>query len=456
MISYLFRANYTYNNKYIFTATWRRDGSSKFSKENRYSNFPSFAAGWNISREAFMEDVDLVSKLKLRTSWGQIGNEKIAYDRRFSIIQQNIVAVFGEPSFTIPAASFGTLGNPDLRWETTTQFDIGLEVGILDDRLTGEFDFYNKVTDDILVDLLVPGYYGNGQGARMTFNAAEVLNRGFEFNLLWRDQVGQVKYNVGFLGSTIHNEVMEIGGGAGIDSVLFGGYLGNGQAVTRTEVGLPIGSFYGYQTNGVFQSQEEINSYPEYTLETLKPGDLKYVDINGDGIINQNDRTNLGSPIPKFIFGFSGGLEYRGIDFSFNISGQTGNKIFNGKDVVRPDPYNFEQYVMDRWTGPGTSNEEPRPTFGGYNYNPSDRFVFDGSFVRIRNVILGYTLPKEWINTLYMQNLRVYFKVDNLYTFSKFTGYTPEIGSSDVLSMGIDNGIYPVTAVYSFGINLSF
>jgi TonB-linked SusC/RagA family outer membrane protein len=456
MISYLFRINYTFADKYILTATGRRDGSSKFSKDNRYSNFPSFAAGWNISREGFMDDVSIISKLKLRASWGKIGNEKIPYLERFSLVQSNIVAVFGAPSEVFPAASYGVLGNNDLVWETTTQTDAGLEVGILDDRLTGEFDYYHKITSDILVSLTVPGYYGNGQGEQITFNAAEVLNTGFEFNLQWRDQVNEFKYNVGVLGSTIHNEVMEIGGNAGIDSVLVGGYLGNGIPVTRTEVGLPIGAFYGYQTNGVFQSQEEIDNYPKYTQEELQPGDLKFVDVNGDGVISPLDRTYIGSPIPKFIFGLSGGFEFKGIDFSLNIQGQTGNKVFNGKEVVRPDPYNFESHVMDRWTGAGTSNEEPRPTFGGYNYNVSDRFIYDGSFVRIRSLVLGYSFPQDWSQKIYMQNLRIYVKVDNLYTFTKFTGYSPEIGSWGVLDNAIDNGIYPITAVYSFGVNLTF
>jgi hypothetical protein len=402
-----------------------------------------------------MENVGLISKLKLRASWGKIGNEKIPYNEQFSIVE-GMVAVYGDPSASYPAYSFGRLGNPDLRWETTTQTDIGLELGILDDRLTTEFDYYNKVTSDILVALTVPGYFGNGFGAKIMYNAAEVLNTGFEYNIQWRDQVNDFKYNIGFLGSTIHNEVLEIGGSSGIDSILIGGYLGNGMSTTRTEIGLPIGSFYGYKTNGVFQTQEEIDDYPVYTQETLEPGDLKFVDINGDGVINQLDRTNLGSPIPKFIFGFNAGIEFKGIDFSLNISGQAGNKVFNGKEVVRPDPYNFEAHVMDRWTGPGTSDEEPRPTWGGYNFNVSDRFVYDASYIRIRNIVIGYTLPQEWSQKVYMNRLRIYFKADNLYTWSKFTGYTPEIGSGDPIGQQIDNGIYPVTAVYSFGVNLTF
>jgi hypothetical protein len=320
--------------------------------------------------------------------------------------------------------------------------------------LTAEFDYYHKVTDDILVELAIPGYYGNGQGQKVWYNAAEILNSGFEFNVGWRDQVGKVKYGIRALGSTIHNEVLTIGGSSGIDSVLIGGYLANGIPVTRSEIGLPVGAFYGYQTDGIFQSQDELNAYPHATDAGV--GDLRFVDVNGDGVINGLDRTYIGSPIPKFIFGFNINLEYRGLDFSLNIQGQTGNKIFNAKEVVRPDPYNFEQHVMDRWTGPGTNYTEPRPSFGGYNYTPSDKFIYDGSFVRIRNVILGYTIPDNWSQKIYMQTLRIYFKVDNLYTYTKFTGYTPEIGSSQVLSNGIDSGIYPVTSVYSFGLNLTF
>ncbi len=454
MISFLFRINYSFDNRYILTATFRRDGSSKFSEENRYSNFPSVAAGWNIAEESFMDDADFITRLKLRASWGKIGNEKITYYDRYSRVRSDMVAVFGMDAAAIAAASYGVTGNPDLRWEVSTQTDIGFEAGFLNDRLTGEFDFYRRVTDDILIELSTPGYYGNGQGQKVRFNAASVLNTGFEFNVGWRDKIGDFKYSIGFLGSTIHNEVLEIGGSSGIDSVLIGGYLGNGIPVTLSEVGGPIGAFYGYETDGIFQSEEDLNSYPHSTQ--AGPGDLRFVDVNGDGQINGLDRTFIGSPIPKFLFGFNLDLEYKGFDFSLFFQGQTGNKIFNGKEVVRPDPYNFEKRVLDRWSGPGTSDTEPRASFGGYNYTPSDHFIYDGSFLRIRNIILGYTFPVDWSNTIYMDRMRIYFKVDNLYTFTKFTGYTPEIGSSDVLSNGIDNGIYPITAVYSLGINLTF
>jgi len=454
MISYLFRTNYTYDGKYIFTATFRRDGSSKFSMENRYSNFPSFALGWNIGREEFMKNISTVSSMKLRGSWGKIGNEKISYFDRYARVQSDIIAVFGSPDASVPAASYGKSGNPDLKWETTTQTDIGLELGVLNNRLTGEFDFYNRVTDDILVELSTPGHIGNGLGQRVRYNAASILNRGFEFLINYRETRNDFSYNVGVLGSTVHNEVLDIGGTSGVDSVLIGGYLGNGQPVTLSRVGLPIGAFYGYQTDGIFQDQSDLDAYPHDSQ--AGPGDLRFVDVNNDQAINGQDRVYIGSPIPEFIFGFYCELQYKGFDLSADFQGQTGNKIFNGKEVVRPDPYNFEKHVLDRWSGPGTSNTEPRPSFGGYNFTPSDRFVQDGTFLRLRNLSLGYTLPELISKKIFMQGVKIYIKGTNLFTLTKFTGYTPEIGSDNVLANGIDNGIYPLTAIYSLGINITF
>ena len=455
MISYLFRTNYTLHNKYILTFTFRRDGSSKFSSSNRFSNFPSFALGWNVGKESFMRSVPFISNLKLRGSWGMIGNEKISYYDRYSRVQSGLLAVLGNPDAPLPAASYGKNGNPDLRWESTTQTDLGAEIGFFNNRLNGEFDYYNRKTDDILVELSTPGHLGNGQGQKVRYNAASVLNSGFEFNLSWKENRGDLTYKVGILGSTIHNEVLSIGGNnSGIDSLLIGGYLGDGRPVTLSRVGLPIGAFYGYKTDGIFQSQAELDAYPH--TSQAEAGDLRFVDINPDGIIDGRDRTYIGSPVPKLIFGFNAEIEYKGIDFSFDFQGQTGNKIFNGKEVVRPDPYNFEKHVNDRWTGPGTSNKEPKPSFGGYNYPPSDRFIQDGSFIRLRSVTLGYTVPPTLTNKASIQKLRFYIKGSNILTLTRFKGYSPEIGSYDVLSNGIDFGIYPITSTYSFGVNLTF
>ncbi|MGE5425069.1 MAG: TonB-dependent receptor domain-containing protein, partial [Syntrophothermus sp.] len=349
---------------------------------------------------------------------------------------------------------YGLAGNPNLKWEVTTQFDAGLESGLLNDRLSVEFDYYHKTTDSILIALSTPGYFGNGQGGLITFNAGSVLNTGVEFSVGWRDQIGKVKYNIGVNGSTIHNEVIQVGGSSGVDSVLIGGAIGNGQTVTLSKKGFPIGAFYGYKTDGIFQNQADLDAYPHRSDAEI--GFLKFVDVNGDGVIDDRDRTYLGSPIPTFIFGFNAGVELFGLDFSVNIQGQTGNTIFNVKEIVRPDKYNFESHVLNGWTSDGSTNTEPRPTWGGYNFLPSDKYVQDGSYLRIRSVVLGYSLPAELVKKILMTKIRVYLKAENLYTFTKYTGYSPEISSGSPIYNGLDFGGYPVTSVYSVGININF
>ena len=454
LMSYLFRANYSLNNKYLFTATFRRDGSSKFIESNRWGNFPSFAAGWNLAEEAFMDQFKAINTLKLRASWGQIGNEKISYLDQYALILNGTNAVFGNSEVLVPGSTFGKNGNPDIRWETTTQTDIGLEIGLFESKITAEFDYYNRLTDDILVELSTPGYTGNGQGVKVRYNAASVLNRGIEFNLVYNGKAGDLKYRIGALGSTVHNEVRSVGGSSGVDSTLVGGFLGNGQSVTLSKEGLPIGAFYGYEVNGVFQNQGQLDATPHESIAGV--GDLIYVDQNGDGKINSFDRTFIGSAIPKFIYGFSSEFYYKAFDLSIDFQGQLGNKLYNGKEAVRPDLYNFETHTLDRWKGEGTSNEEPRASTGGYNWVTSQRFVQDGSFLRLRSVTLGFALPEKTLNRLKMQQARVYLRGTNVWTLTKFTGYTPEIGNSDVLSAGIDYGAYPITAVYSVGANITF
>jgi TonB-linked SusC/RagA family outer membrane protein len=454
MFSYLGRAVYSYDDKYTATLTLRRDGSSKFSEGNRWSTFPSVGVAWNIDQESFMQSVTLFDNLKLRGSWGKVGNEKISFLDRFSRVNANLLAVFGNPDATFNAASFGKSGNPDLIWETTTQTDIGIEFGMFNRRLTIEFDYYNRVTDDILVELSTPGHLGNGQGQRVRFNAASILNQGVEFTLNWNDFAGDLIYGITLLGNTIKNEVQSIGGLSGVDSILIGGFLPNGQSVTRSVVGRPVGSFYGFITDGVFQNQSELDNHPSMPLAGV--GDLRFKDTNGDGQINGDDRDFLGSPIPKFVFGLNVDLNYKNWDLSMGLQGQYGNKIFNGKNVVRPDPFNFEQHVFNRFTGEGTSNSEPRPSFGGVNFLPSDRFIEDGSYIRLRSLNIGYSLPAGLADRLRMTRMRVYAKATNLFTLTGFSGFTPEIGSGDVLSNGIDTGIFPIPRVIAFGFNTTF
>ncbi|MCC5920858.1 MAG: TonB-dependent receptor [Cyclobacteriaceae bacterium] len=453
MISYLGRVNYSYDERFLLTGTFRVDGSSKFLENNRYAAFPSVAAGWNIINEAFMEQFDFFTNLKIRASWGRTGNDRVPYDRAYSRVLNQIDGVFGNPPEIQAGATYGVFGNPDLVWETTTQSDIGLEIGLFNNKLIAEFDYFHRVTDDILVDLAVPGYQGNGPGALITFNAGSVLNRGLEFNVSYRDNIGDFSYKVGALGNTLHNEVLAISGIGGEGDELVGGLVFN-RFVTRSTVGLPVGYFYGFETDGVFQNQGEVDAYPSQSA--AGPGDLRYVDTNGDGRITQADRTYLGSAIPDLIYGFNFELNWKQLSMSADFQGELGRQLYNAKESIRPDLYNFEAHVLDRWRGEGTSNTQPRPTEGGYNWQPSDRFVQDGSYLRLRNLTLGYTLRQSTTERMRMKNARVYVSGTNLLTLTSFSGFSPEFASESVLANGLDLGGYPVTAIYSVGLNLTF
>jgi TonB-linked SusC/RagA family outer membrane protein len=454
LLSYLFRVNYTFQSKYLFTASYRRDGSSKFSKDNRYGNFPSFAVGWNLMNENFMQNNTLFNKIKLRSSWGRIGNEKISYLDQYALVLNDVSPVFGLNETINPGSTYGKAGNRNIKWETTTQTDVGLELGLWDDKITSEIDYYNRVTDNILVELSTPGYTGNGQGQKIRYNAGKVQNSGLEMNVAYNGKKGLLNYRISAIASTINNKVLSVGGNSGVDSTLVGGFLANGQSVTLTKEGLPIGAFYGYQVSGIYQNAEQLNSLPKESLSEV--GDLIYVDSNNDGKINSKDRVFIGSPIPKFIYGLSFEASFKSFEFNLDFQGQTGNKIYNGKEAVRPDLYNFENHVIDRWTGEGTSNSEPKATVGGVNWLPSQRFLQDGSFIRLRNITIAYKVPDSSLKRLRLSNAKIFIRGTNVWTLTKFTGYTPEITSSDVLSAGIDNGIYPITAVYTTGININF
>jgi TonB-linked SusC/RagA family outer membrane protein len=454
LASYLFRTNYSYQDKYLLTVSARIDGSSKFGKSNLYGTYPSLAVGWNVLNESFMPTSRILSNVKLRASWGIVGNEKINGDSRFSLVANSQNAVFGLVEQVQQGATLGSTAQPNLRWESTTQTDIGLELGFWDDKLTAELDYYSRVTDDILVGLSTPGHVGNGAFVRVITNAASVLNRGVELTLAWNDQIGQVKYKIGGVASTVHNEVLNLGASSGSDSFISAGDLGNGQLVTRTQVGKPIGSFYGYQVIGIFQNQTELDTRPKLSGQEI--GDLRYADNNKDGLINADDRTYIGSPIPSFIFGFNSEFSYKSFDLSLDFQGQSGNKIYNGKMAVRPDLYNFEARVKNYWRGEGTSNVEPKPSAGGVNYEQSSYFIEDGSYLRLRNIRIGYNFPASLTKKLGLTNARAYLSGTNVFTLTKYSGFTPEIGGSDGFSSGIDLGIYPITAVYSVGVNVTF
>ncbi len=454
MMSYLFRVNYTLREKYLFTATYRLDGSSKFGANNRYGSFPSVALGWILKNEPFMESVKAISRLKIRASWGIIGNEKIPQTDRYSMVTYDQYAIFGVIETLNPGATLGITSNRNLKWESTVQTDIGVESGFLDDKILFEVDFFNRRTNDILVGISTPAYFGNGPFTTITTNAASVVNRGIEWNLSYTDNIGKVNYRLGLVGSYIINKVIDLGVKSESQSYITSGSLGNGQNVTRTQKGKPIGSFYGYKTTGIFQSETDVADNPH--ISGQQAGDLRFSDETGEGNISEADRTFIGSPIPRFILGLTSEFSYKSFRVSLDIDAQIGNKIYNGKKAVRPDLYNFESCVLDRWKGENTSNVEPRVTIGGVNYNVSDYFVEDGSFGRIKTLQIIYNLPNKIIPGFTFDDIQVYLKATNLYTLTKYSGYSPEIGGTNVMSTAIDMGVYPVISTYSAGLSIRF
>lgn len=453
LFSYLARVNYSLMDRYLVTVNYRVDGSSKFGENNRYGHFPSFSLGWVVSNEAFFPASEFFSRMKLRAGYGAIGNDKTDIFGLYpsqATVTAGQDAVFGTDEILNYGATLLALANPDLRWEASKQFNIGLETGFLNNRLTAEVDFYNKITTGVLIQVDIPDYVG--AEVPPVLNAADVLNRGFDIAVNWREN-GVFSYNAGIVASTVYNEVLSLGEGK---EFLLGGDLGvGGKRITRTVPGLPIGAFYGYEIEGVFQNQQEIDDSP--TIGDEKPGDFKFRDINGDGKITaEGDKTYLGSSIPDFIFGFNLGASYKGVDFSIDFNGQTGNMVANAKKAARFGTYNYESSYLDRWTGEGTSNTEPRVTNGGHNYLESEWFLENASYLKLRNVQVGYTFPGELLQKIRFQKIRIYVSGTNLVTWSKYSGYSPEVVSESVLSNGVDRGVFPIAKTYTVGISANF
>lgn len=450
--SYLFRANYQYKDRYLFTGSYRIDGSSRFTEDNRWGYFPSVALGWVLSEESFIQDMETISYLKLRGSYGIIGNDKIGAYPTFTTLNSGQLAVFGPGQSLNNGTTITQIVNRDQIWEETKQFDVGFEMNLFNDRLQSEIDYYQRDTEGVLVNVPIPDYVGVTNDP--VVNAAEVRNKGFDFNLSWRQSSGDWNYNIGAVASTVNNEVLALG--QGNEEIFAGGLVNEINATTRTVVGGEIGAFYGYKVLGVFQNQQEIDNSPTRGGEV--PGDLIYADTNGDGSVTTDDRVPLGSPIPDWTFGLNLGANYKGFDLSFSFDGQSGNEIFNAKKAVRFGVENWEASALDRWTGEGTSNSEPRITNAGHNFLASERFIEDGSFFRLRNVQLGYSIPVGQLEQLSVRRIRIYANATNVFTITDYSGFSPQIGGGNVLATGIDRfgGVYPVASVYTGGIEISF
>ena len=452
LLSYFSRLQYNYKSKYLFSAVLRRDGSSNFGPENKFGFFPSGSVGWVASEESFLKDSDAINFLKFRASYGIIGNARIGSFGFVSTMSGEGVYVF-DNTITIGTAE-GTLSNPEVRWEKQKPLDFGVDMKLFN-KFDITADYFTKTTEDLLIRAEVSGILGVGApGSGVpTINAGTIKNEGLEFSIAYKERISDdFKFGISYNFTTLKNEVLKVN--LNDDPLTVTGFGLGGQEFARMEVGLPIGYFYGYQTAGIFQTQAEVDAHATQT--NANPGDLRFADLNGDGEITTEDRTNLGDPIPELTMGMNFSFDYKNFDFNMYAFASIGN------DIVR----NYERnlaltnrptYFLDRWTGPGTSNTFPRVTTGATgNTLFSDFYVEDGSFVRLQNVQVGYSFNPKDKSKIGVDKLRLYLSASNLFTLTKYKGYDPTASSGNPLGGGLDNGFYPSPKTFILGLNVNF
>ncbi|MCB9310105.1 MAG: TonB-dependent receptor [Lewinellaceae bacterium] len=454
--SYLSRVNYSYDDTYLFTGTLRRDGSSRISEQNRWGLFPSVGLGWVISNEGFFKNNNIFETLKLRASWGKVGNDRVPADAFTTTVEPNLAYPFGG-GVAVNGSAITQIKDPNLKWETTEELDFGIDYALWRGKLYGEAGFYTKTTRDLLINVKVPATAGDENGVILT-NAASIKNTGFEFAINWRDKFSsKVAYKLGTNITLNSNEVIGLNGG---EPILDGG-IGAGQGfTTKTDNGYAVGSFYVYQVLGVFQDGDEIAAYKSSNGTTIQPnaspGDFKYQDTNDDGKIDDKDRVFVGSYQPKAYFGFNGEFSYSAFDLSFDIYGNIGNKVYNGKKALRLSGLdNVEKDVaFGRWYPGSGIQDEPAANAG---YLPaSTYYVESGDFVRLNNVTLSYNLSENFAKRLKLTNAKIFLTGQNLLTLQKFTGFSPELSDDSPTKSGIEINAYPTTRTVACGVNLNF
>lgn len=462
--SYFARAFYSYDNKYMVTGTIRRDGSSKFSGDNIWGTFPSFGASWKADEESFIQDLNVFSTLKFRAGWGRVGNQASAQAGSdvANIGNYSMQYVFGNTQ-----SQGGTSTNiptPDLKWEIVETQNYGVDMAFLDGDLTVTADYFIKNTRDMITRVALPGYYPKD---RPNVNIGTMNNKGIELATNYRKKIGEVRFSVGANISFIQNKIQKLN--ADKEAFIDGGYIDKLGFTTRTESGKEIAYFYGYKTDGIFRTQDELDAYA-ILQPNAKLGDVRFVNTDGNDVLDADDRAYLGSAQPNFSYGINFGLDYKGFDFSGNLYGVSGAEIVNGMSLRLLDVNDYYNAYSDRLNRyhPISNPEgtQPRVTLSDTNNNLrfSDRYVEDGSFLRLKNIQLGYTIPKKITQKAGIDKLRVYMSGQNLLTFTKYKGYDPEVGDltqgagNDVKSLGIgvDLGSYPQPKLYYLGVNLTF
>ena len=448
------RVNYSFSDKYLFTGIIRRDGSSRFGKNNKYGVFPSGSIGWIINKENFWSPNKYVKTIKLRAGYGVVGNDAIADFGYLSRVVGGYNYTVGNSGAIVTGYAPSSLDNPDLKWETTSQLNIGFDAQVFT-NFNVTFDWYKKKTSDILRPVKIPGYVGVSESP--VGNIADMENTGLELELGYRKTFGQINFsangNIAYLKNKVtyvNSDANFIEGGAGFQSM---------GPVTRIQEGYSINSFYGYQTNGIFQTQAEIDAYAKNGVAiqpNAKPGDFRWVDNNNDGVITAADKTFLGNSLPKLTFGITLNADYKGFDLMVFAQGATGNKIFQGLRRLDIGNANYQTEALDRWTGPGTSNDYPRLSSDDPNgnfTNMSDFYLEKGDYFRLKVVQIGYTYTNRRLTNLGVSRLRIYLTGENLATLTKYTGYDPEIGGG---VYGIDKGFYPQARSFIAGVQLGF
>ncbi len=453
LLSYFARVQYDYQGKYLLSGVIRRDGSTKFGPNNRFGYFPSGSVGWIVSEESFLSDSSWLNFLKIRGSYGILGNDRIPGNAFRSILNGEGAYVLGDN--LVFGRAVGVLSNPEIQWEEQKTLDIGLDLRLFDNAIDITADYFTKRTDGLLLQPPVSGILGAAApGAQApVVNAGEIENKGFEFAIGYSyDKSENFKFGINYNVTFIDNNVLSVNNDVGF---LQGGSFGVGQdPPARMQSGKPIGFFFGLQTDGIFQNQAEVDAHA--TQANAAPGDLRFVDINGDNIIDSNDRTDIGNPIPDATMGLNLSAEFKNFDFGAYAFASIGNEIVRNYERNQ-QLVNRSVYTLNRWTGPGSTDTYPRVTTGATsNTLFSDFFVEDGSFVRIQNVQVGYTFPAEIMERFGADKLRVYLSANNLYTFTEYKGYDPSASSGAPIGAGIDLGFYPVPRTYLLGLNLKF
>ncbi|HEV8511672.1 MAG TPA: TonB-dependent receptor [Cyclobacteriaceae bacterium] len=463
--SYFGRLNYNYKEKYLFNATFRADGSSKFAPGHQWGYFPSVSAGWVMTNEEFLQGTsNWLNSLKLRGSWGQVGNQRVPSFQYMALMQLATTNyTFGSTEGLLtPGAYPLTLSNPNLTWETSEQSNIGFDAKLLSGKLTASLDWYSKTTKGLIVQAPVLAT----AGANAPYiNAGNVYNKGVELALNYSSKVGELNYSIGANGAYNHNEMGNIGTADGIIHGQTNQLYANSGEFYRAENGHPIGYFWGLKANGIFQTEDEVNNYKSSTGKIIQPtalpGDVRYVDRDGNGVIDDKDRSQIGNPNPTYTFGFNVAANYKGFDLVVQANGVAGNQIVQSYRELSSPFSNYTTQIFDRWHGPGSSNTLPRLTEDNRNWTSfSSLYIHNGDFLRISNITLGYNLNRLLKGKI-LNSCRLYASVLNAFTFTKYTGMDPEVGFGvdpkvDPMASGVDVGYYPRPRTYMVGMNIKF